>query len=36
MIKLQRCLNKLTTSKTKPINKPIVDYTQRGQFRSPL
>jgi hypothetical protein len=36
MIKLQRFIRKLSTGKSTSINKPVVDYNQRGQYRSPL
>ncbi len=36
MIKLQRFIGKLSTGKSTSINKPVVDYNQRGQYRSPL
>lgn len=37
MIRLIRKTNiKFSADKSKTINKPIVDYTQRGQYRSPL
>lgn len=37
MIKyLRKCIGRLSTEKQKSINKPIVDYNQRGQYRSPL
>lgn len=37
MIKyLRKYIATLSTQKDKGINKPIVDYNQRGQYRSPL
>lgn len=37
MIKyIRKSLGRLSTEKHKSINKPIVDFNQRGQYRSPL